>query len=200
MLRNKSILSNKICKRENKWHGELGAIYSVDFWNSTRKLYAKINIDNRLLWLQFQIVRNSLQTNYIVSHFMRNVSPLCDYCQESNELVSHLYWLCNIVRIFLQEVTSYFEQFNFSFIPSKTQMLFGFLDKEITDPKNFITLVLKRYIWITKFKTKQLNMNGFKSFLNSYVVDLKYIFELKNDKDDATNSTEWNAISNALSA
>ena len=131
---------------------------------------------------------------------MRNVSPLCDYCQESNELVSHLYWLCNIVRIFLQEVTSYFEQFNFSFIPSKTQMLFGFLDKEITDPKNFITLVLKRYIWITKFKTKQLNMNGFKSFLNSYVVDLKYIFELKNDKDDATNSTEWNAISNALSA
>ena len=79
-------------------------------------------------------------------------------------------------------------------------MLFGFLDKEITDPKNFITLVLKRYIWITKFKTKQLNMNGFKSFLNSYVVDLKYIFELKNDKDDATNSTEWNAISNALSA
>ena len=153
-----------------------------------------------MAWLQFQIVRNSLQTNYIVSHFMRNVSPLCDYCQESNELVSHLYWFCNIVRIFLQEVTSYFEQFNFSFIPSKTQMLFGFLDKEITDPKNFITLVLKRYIWITKFKTKQLNMNGFKSFLNSYVVDLKYIFELKNDKDDATNSTEWNAISNALSA
>ena len=197
MLRKKSILSNKIGKRQYKWHGELGEVYSLDFWNSARNFCAKIIIDNKLLWLQYQIVRNSLQTNYIVSHFVRNVSPLCEYCQESNELVSHLFWFCNVARLFLQEVTYYFDQFNFSFIPSKTQMLFGFRELEVTDPKNYITLVFKRYVWINKFKNKQLNVNGFKSFLNSYVVDLQYIFELKKD---ASKNTEWNAISNALSA
>ena len=65
LLQKKNYLSNNIFKRENKWHEELGCLFSVDFWNSTRKLCANIKLDNKLKWLQYQIIRNSLQTNYM---------------------------------------------------------------------------------------------------------------------------------------
>ena len=194
-LRKKAILSNKLEKRENKWHKELGTVYSLDFWNSSRKHCASINIDNKLLWLQFQIVRNSLQTNYIVSHFNGNVSPLCEYCLQSNELVSHLFWLCFFVQQFLREVTDYLQQFGFLFTPSKTEMLFGFHNLDFIHPKNYISLIFKRYVWVTKFRNCQLNLNGFIKFLKTYVIDLKYIFELKKD---AHKKLEWNAIFIAL--
>ena len=55
------------------WHQELGTHFSIDFWNNARRFYTDIKIDNKLKWLQFQTVRKSLQTNYIVGHFMNNV-------------------------------------------------------------------------------------------------------------------------------
>ena len=195
MIREKQILSNKIHKREEKWHEELGAHFSVTFWNNSRRLCANINFDNKLKWIQFQILRNSLQTNYIVSHFKPNVPKHCQYCSERDELVSHLFWSCQIIQTFLNDVIAYFATINFDYTPSKTQMLFGFHDLPFSHPKNYISLIIKRYIWVTKFKTCQLNINGFKGLLKTYVVDLKYIFEMKKE---AAKFIEWNTINEAL--
>ena len=162
LLRKKNILSNKIIKREDKWHKELDCVMSVDFWNSTRKLGTKIYFDNKLKWLQFQIIRNSLQTNYIVSHFKVNVSQKCQYCQESNELISHIYWSCRIVQSFLSLVIDFFAELDVDFTPNRSQILFGFLDLDISHPKNLICLIFKRYIWVTKFKNCNLSITGFK--------------------------------------
>ena len=74
LLRKKAILNNKIHKRESKWHQELGTNFSIQFWNNSRRLCTNIKFDNKIKWLQFQIIRNSLQTNYIVGHFNINVS------------------------------------------------------------------------------------------------------------------------------
>ena len=73
ILNMKANLNNKIYLRENLWHLELNQHLSVQFWDNAKRLCASINFDNQLRWLQFQIVRNSLQTNYIVSHFKPNV-------------------------------------------------------------------------------------------------------------------------------
>ena len=76
LIKNK-ILSNKIAVREQKWHIELNSTFSIFFWEKARKLCASIKYENPLKWLQFQIIRNSLQTNAIVSHFIENVGPEC---------------------------------------------------------------------------------------------------------------------------
>ena len=96
----------------------------------------------------------------------------------------------------MNEVISYFATINFEYTPSKTQMLFGFHDLPFSHPKNYISLVIKRYIWVSKFKTCQLNINGFKGLLKTYV-DLKYIFETKKE---ASKFIEWNTINDALHA
>ena len=160
----KAVLSSRIYLRENKWHTELGSSFSVDFWNKIRTLCSKIYIDNKLLWLQYQINRNSLQTNYIVSHFQRNVTRYCKYCLNSDELISHIFWTCIIVSDFLKQVVSYFESINFIFAPNKTQMLFGFHDLDSTHPKNYISFIFKRFVWINKFRSCNLTIDGFKGF------------------------------------
>ena len=54
---------------------------------------------------------------------------------------------------------------------------------------------MKRFIWINKFKNGQLTTDGFKNLFKTYLVDLKYIFDIK--KETAL-ITEWNTIFNAF--
>ena len=197
LLTKKSTLNNKISLRENKWHTELGLNFSLGFWENARRLCSKIDFDNQLKWLQYQIVRNSLQTNAIVSHFIPNVQKACTYCQnpDSTELISHLFWSCIRISDFLNDVFTFISSTGLPFEPSKEQFLFGFSNTEMHHPKNYISLVVKKYIWRTKFKTKQVTMNGFKALMKSYICDLKFMFTFKN-KPDLFN--EWIPIDNAL--
>ena len=183
--------------RENKWHAELNQVFSVHFWENTRKLYTSINIDNQLKWLQFQNARNLLQTNYIVSHFQANVSPTCTYCADpdSSEKISHLYWACLIVQRFIQEVGGFVCSTGLDFTPTRHHILFGFHNEKFHSPKNFIILIMKRYIWLTKFRTGNLSLVAFKSLLKSYLDDLKHIFDMKGMPEIFN---EWNMIYSLL--
>ena len=96
-LNKKATLNNKMYIREEKWHNELGTVFSLDFWNQARTLCSKIDFDNQLKWLQFQIVRNCLQTNYIVNHFKPNVPKFCTFCQDLD---------CNIFFGFVPKLLS----------------------------------------------------------------------------------------------
>ena len=53
---------------------------SLDFWRNSWYLVANLKYENKIKWLQYNIVRHSLKTNYIVNHFKPTVSPLCYYC------------------------------------------------------------------------------------------------------------------------
>ena len=197
ILTKKTTLSNNIYVRENKWHLELHSRFSINFWNNSRNLCASIDFDNQLKWLQFQIIRNSLQTNYIVSHFKPNVSPICKYCENPAfvENVSHLFWFCPKVSDFLIDIFAFVCSTGLVYTPTREQFIFGYHNQSFFQPKNYITLVVKKYIWKTKFKSVNLTMVGFKSLLKSYICDLKFIFELKNTPE---RFNEWNTIYNLL--
>ena len=48
------------------------------------------------------------------------------------------------------------------------------------DPNNYLVLVLKCFIWISKFKTGTLSIVGFKNHLKSVLRDLKVLYNLQN--------------------
>ena len=183
--------------REQKWHTELGTIFSVDFWDGARALCSKIDFDNQLKWLQYQIVRNSLQTNFIVSHFKPNISKQCSYCldPDSYEVISHLFWFCPYITNFIRNIIIFLNDTGLEFNPTKEQFLFGFLDLKSYAPGNFIGLVLKKYIWRSKFCSANLSVVGFKALLKDYLYDLKYYFEFKNMHD---LFNEWNPLFDEL--
>ena len=97
MLRKKWSLETSLSSREEKWHEELGMVLTPQFWNNTYSRTAEIKNDNRLKWLQFQIHRNILYTNYRVNKYDRQVSPYCTFCLQEDasttnlEGISHLF-------------------------------------------------------------------------------------------------------------
>ena len=181
LLMEKRFLNNKNGIREQKWHTELNSNFSVNFWDKSRKLCASINHENPIKWLQHQIVRNSLQTNLIVSHFKQNVFPECQYCQNTPETISHLFYLCPIVKQFLNDIFALVSSTGLQFTPIRDQFLFGYLDQTFNTPSNYLILHLKKFIWNAKFKTPiNLSMVGFKNYFKTILFDLKLIYDLKN--------------------
>ena len=148
-------------------------------------------------WLQYQILRNSLQTNVIVSKFKRDVSKFCTYCPntDSLELISHLFWNCHIVTDFLNAVFTTISNTGIHFQPTKIQFIFGNSNYKAYEPQNFISLILKKYIWQSKFKSKQLAINRFMSLLKSYIFDLKFMFDYKKMSEKFSN---WQLILDVL--
>ena len=192
IIRNFKNISTNMAKREQKWHTELNTQFSITFWERARKLCASINFENPLKWLQFQIIRNSLQTNLIVSHFVRNVNSQCYYCQIDPETISHLYWFCRIVKNFICEICVFICNSGIDFNPTRNEFLFGYLDKDYNTPKNYLTLWMKKFIWKCKFKEdKSLSVTGFKNYLLLVLSDLKKIYE-KNNKP--AKFVDWNDL------
>ena len=72
-----------------------------------------------------------------------------------------------------------------------SNFVFGFHEKAIYDPHNFITLLLKKYIWSKKFKNCKVSYIEFKSKLKFYAFDLSRTLEIKGLTD---NSELWNSI------
>ena len=122
--------------------------FSNIFWDHSRTLCATIDCDNQLKWLQFQINSLCLQTNYIVSHFIQNVSPICSYCKNptSFEQISHLFWLCPLINTFLDSIFTYVSSTGIEYTPTRNQFIFDYHDKAFYQPQNFISLIIKKYI------------------------------------------------------
>ena len=166
MLRKKKNLVNNIHTRESKWHLELGTVLGVDFWNKAYSFTAEIKNNNYIKWLHYQIVRNSLFTNYRVHQIKRHISPLCTACS-AIENVSHVFWDCDLVWQFWQEVQVWLQQFNVSSTITKNMVLFGF-HKESSSSKINVTLLLgKTYIWKNKFRDTALSINAFKKLIKN---------------------------------
>ena len=117
-----------------------------------------------------------------MNHFKPDVSKVCTFCRDlnSDELISHIFWFCPYISDLINEIIDFVNSKGIEFNPTKSEFLFGNTKVQAYSVKNFIPLVLKKYIWRSKFKTATVTMVGFKAQLKSYLCDLKYMLEYKN--------------------
>ena len=198
LLRNSKNLGNMLNSRESRWHSELGKAYSIPFWNKTYRYVADIKNDNRTKWMQFQIVRNCQYTNYRVNKFKPNVSPLCSYCKEDIELISHLYFKCPIVLNFWKEVKICLSGAGVELSLSENSVLFGDKKKPPNSLVNIIILWAKHYIWTNKFKNTHLSILSFKFVLFKRIEEFKELCEINEEYKNEFH--EWVPIYNYLYA
>ena len=150
---------------------------------------SKISFNNELKWLQYRIIRNSLQTNYITSHFIPGITPFCQFCDQAEEKLSHLFWHCSVVKELIYSAYDYVQRLGLNLDLTMKEFLFGDASVTFDHPKNYLALLTKRFIWQTKFKTNNtLNLNGLKNFWKVAIVELKNLYELK-EKESLFN--EW---------
>ena len=200
LLRKKNNLSRNLSSRESKWHTELQRTFGALFWDRTYSLAASIKNENKMKWIQFQINRNCIFTNYKVNKFKPHISPNCTFCSHQEgvthlELVSHLFWDCDFVLTLWQGVKGWLATFNINIPLDRNKMLFGIHEFSSDSIENYIILCTKYFIWKSKFQTKDLSLDSFQSFLKLKLNDMKnsFIFEEREDK-----FSKWILIHNCL--
>ena len=166
-------------ERETKWHSEIGLHFGADFWSTSRDLVLTIKLENEIKWMQFQIVRNSLFTNYRVSKFNRDVSPYCSFCTTDDnpykefEIISHLFYDCMNVRSFLDDTKAWLSTINVILPIDKISFLFGLHSEQSGSLSNQLILYTKYFIWKTKQQEGALSLVALKKFLKYKLDDLR---------------------------
>ena len=192
----KQTLRNTTSDREARWHNELQTVYGVEFWAKIYSLAANIKLENKTKWLQFQINRNSLFTNYKVNKFKPNISPLCTFCchQENFprfELVSHLFYDCDFILNLWQNIRTWLAALDTIVPLERAKLLFGIPNEQSHSVLNYIILSVKSYIWKAKFTTKDLSLIEFQKFLYLKLTEMKNVFILMGKEN---NFECWNDI------
>jgi len=101
-------IQNNTSEIEKKWHIDLNTILSIDSWNIYWNFVSKLKYFNDIKWLQLRILRRCLKTNHIVSRFNNDVTDICTFCGIPEETISHLFFKCNLVNIFWNEIEKLF--------------------------------------------------------------------------------------------
>ena len=161
--------------REEKWANELGTNPGINFWNNSYKLTSKIFYSNKIKWLQYQIVRNCLKTNIIVSKFTQ-ISPSCTFCQTVPESISHLFWDCNITKTFIENIRTLLYAAGVDFAFSKNSFLFGTTPGMSNSLCNLIANFMKLFIWISRCKNNICTSDNFIRWFNFEIDILKLAF------------------------
>ena len=190
-LRKKVNLNSTMSERETKWHNELNCVFGIEFWNRIYGLTASIKNENKMKYLQYQINRNSLFTNYRVNKFKPFISPFCTFCSTMDldegdpaphlELISHLFFECNLVLNLWTQIKDWLKTLNIDIPLDRKSLLFGCQDQPSKSVPNYIILCNKYFIWKSKFQTQDLQFISFKQFLKYKIDDIKnaYFFEKK---------------------
>ena len=165
---------NLIRQRERKWEQELGYTLSPFFWDKQYKQTSLINFDNKLKWLNYQIVRGTLKTNKIVSKFVHDIDENCSFCGLGIENISHLFWHCNMTFAFLSLSFRTLSTWPNIKVPTKKEFLFGMRNEKPSSSMNFLILYLKHYIWVTRCKKNILEFAGFMNYLKFEISVFKH--------------------------
>lgn len=154
---------NNIFKREKIWEDHLGTILGPPFWDMCYIRIKDINFDNKIMLLQYQILKGTLKTNKILSKFIPNISDLCSFCNNFQESILHIFWDCALVKNFLdqifQKVGLIWKQ-SLSFF-NRSEFLFGKREFNICTPRSVLILYIKRFIWIQKCISVNLDVVKF---------------------------------------
>ena len=167
--------TGNIAKRELKWTIELGRNPGIFFWNNCYKLNSEIFYNNKIKWLQYQITRNCLKTNIIVSKFT-DTSPLCTFCGIANESISHLFWDCNNVKLFINTVYTQCENTGFYTAHTKNSFLFGAHPGLGNKNINLFAYYLKLFIWTRRCKNIICRLDNFIIWFNFEIEILKLAY------------------------
>jgi hypothetical protein len=117
------------------------------------------HLSNSTRTFLFKLHNNTLGYNHAVSHFVRNHSPNCTFCdiagnqEVERETPLHLFFMCELIEDFLNDFFVWFtNDQNFSF--TRQEFFVGFNREEFNNEKNeILTLashIVKKFIWDSK--------------------------------------------------
>ena len=95
-------------KSEKKWETE----FEVVNWKKVYTLPIKSTIDSRLRNFQYKYLLRIIPTNKSLYKFKLVDSNLCDFCIMNIDSLKHMFWECNHVQHFWNQLQTFLNRIN----------------------------------------------------------------------------------------
>jgi hypothetical protein len=76
-------------------------------WKKIFKLPSTVTQNTKLQWLQYRINQRILGTNTFLYKIRVKDNAFSTFCQEDEETIEHLFWNCETVQAFIDEIDSW---------------------------------------------------------------------------------------------
>lgn len=115
-----------------------------------------------LQWFQYRINQNILPTNKLLTQMKIKQNDKCTFCKTFTETIYHLFWECQIVNNFWNELLEFLNENIQNTEMNGKEALFGILklDKKFK-PINYLYITFRNYIYKQKCNEKSLVLNNF---------------------------------------
>jgi hypothetical protein len=166
-----------------KWNNHLGVINEEE----CKQIYKRLNTikEVKLKDFQFKLNNKILITKSLLFKIGKIDNNLCSYCNNTAETVTHLFLDCRYVNEFVTIVKNWLkDQCDIDLSPLSKHFIFSIDGKTLTG--NYVSLLIKYYIYKSKFKENNRNsltLPPFKAYIKQKLTTMKYISFI-NDKND----------------
>ena len=137
-------------------------------------------------WVQLQINKFILPTNYSVNKYQPTQDPSCSFCPAGNHLerLSNLFWECPLIQDFWKNVENILQIFIPTFKLGRKEAIFGDVETMANSVENTVLLLGREFIWVQKFTSKKLENNNFKNFMKKELTQLFAISQIKENTNE----------------
>ena len=178
-----------IPKSQIKWNQ---VFQNVDMnWKSIYTVSKICCRNTKLYWFQYRLLHRILATKYLLTKMNIEQNNLCTFCGEEVEKLEHLFWQCNTVNTFWENIEQWiYDQNNYLINIDKVRAIFGILNaSKIYIPVNYILTVTRYYIYNCKLNENNLTIQGWQRFVKQYL-EVEKMIAIKNDTYMQFN-TNW---------
>ena len=174
-------------KMQERWEREVPEVKNIE-WSDIYLLTKQTTKNVKLQVFQYQILQNYLVTNSKLVYYKLKESNLCTFCSASKENVNHLFWECSKVSTLYDQCTEWLSSTGFPRISlTKVNVLLGIFPVKENIIQNQIILYMKRYVYITRCKNKDMNVIGLKEFI-------KHNIQVEKEMNPAQWYLKWGQI------
>ena len=163
-------------------------------WKKIYSLPFTVTLETKVREFQYKLLNNIVFTNDKLFKFKMIDSPLCDFCQTEVESLEHLFFHCDVTKIFWKSLSSWL-------IKQKITTTFLTLENVLFGVFNAMDdfLILNHLILLAKFYIYKCKLDIKHPSLNVFIAKIRATFQIEqkiasnNDKLDK-HYKKWNKV------
>ena len=136
----------------------------------------------KLSVFQYKIIHNILYTNYILYKMKKVEDPLCPFCTNIDQTVTHLFLSCPIAISFWSDFSTWYQSFSQKNISlSNNEILYGVLnDSSSCSTLNHLILIGKYFLYCKALNNVKFQFADFTNLVYDKIETERYIAIMSN--------------------
>ena len=136
----------------NKWQNKI--INTTLDWPTIFTIPFKTLIAPKIRYFQYRFLHRILGVNSYIYKFKYVNSPLCTFCNTSDETIEHLFWDCDVIQTFWNTTNMLCLNPNKIQLINKINVFFGSTEKG-NSPLNSYIFFVKYFIFCSKLDRRE---------------------------------------------